>query len=57
MFKKVVKDEIKNNQDKITDMIVAKINMSNITPVKERELVTKIYDSFEEVIGEVLDTL
>jgi len=57
MFKKLVKDEIKKEQQKVTDMIVAKLTIPNMSAVKERELVTQLYDCFESVIGEVLDTL
>jgi hypothetical protein len=57
MFKQVVKDEIKKEQEKITSLIAAKVKLPNMSLALEIELINKMYDTFEEVVGEVLDTL
>lgn len=57
MFKKIVRQQIQQEQSKITDLIASKVTLPNMSAAKERELITKLYDTFEEVISEVLNTI
>jgi hypothetical protein len=48
---------MKDKQALITTMISDKVALPNMTAIRERELLTKLYDTIEEIVGGVIDGL
>jgi len=57
MVKKAIKEYIRDEQEIVIRLISEKVSLPNLSAVKERELITKLYDTLEEVVGEILDTI
>lgn len=48
---------MKDRQAQIIDKLSDRIALPNMSATRERELLTKLYDTLEEITGEVISAL
>ena len=48
---------MQNNQDKIIQLLSDKIALLNLSEAREKELLTVLYDTIEEIVGTTIEGL
>lgn len=57
MIKKLIKDELKNNKDKVVEFINSKIDIPFLNEEEEKERFNRIYEGIEEFTISIVDKL
>lgn len=53
----MVLDEMKSKQSEIIQTLSDKIALPNMSAMREKELLNKLYDTIEEIVGDILKAL
>ena len=57
MIKKLIKDELKNNKEKILEFINKRIDIPKLTEKEEAERFTEVYEAIEDFADAIIDKM